>query len=606
MRLYDTDSAKIRIPDGGGAMRRKKKKLWVPIILGFAVLYLAAMGLATWLVEKKFENDYLSHYKSRLGSLQNAYGNLGKRTEEETVSREKWIAQCEEMFREIQLGLGSDAFIQLAEAVYDEEGKLLFAGNNAAVSYPIWNDAPPYRETEGLLYDLSEYLNEEERKQIAKYEWSSIEKQLQDINAPYEYRFLFQVCPDTLKLYGILVQKITWEENVPSQTDPIARIQYSYNDYNQTGSEVVWEWKNEEVSKESFFGCKIEEADISFPYLIYGYDAWLRWEQNAYLHDFDAELEMKDGYAPINYLDVIYLTDENGVLEEAPFQSKIKSCIPLYGPESYEGEHWNLVLAMDSHPWMAAADYMKYVYLTCFALMLMCAAAIVYMTNKTDARRAAMEEMRRDFTNAMAHELKTPLSIIRGFAENLQERTMEEKRDYYLAQIIGQTEELDRMASEMIAVSRMDSEHLVLLKEPVSMSELFREQAERFQPIIREKNLLVQYDTAEDFIMEGDRDYLSKAVWNLISNAVAYNVPDGSIRIRTEREGCSIENTGFPLMEEQLVHAFDMFFRSGESRGDRDKHMGLGLYLTKKILGLHRMTITLENTETGVRAVIRR
>lgn len=587
-------------------MKRKNKKLWAPIALGFAVLYLAAMGLATWLVEGKFENDYISHYKSQLGILQNAYGRLGTNTGEEAVSKEERIVQCKEMFAGIQPRLNPDALIWLSAAVYDEEGKLLLEAGNAAVSYPTGDTATPYRTQEGLFFDLSEYLKEEELKQIANYKWLSVEKQLQDIDYPYEYRFLFRIDPDTLKLCGILVQKLTWEKEAPSQSDPLTGISYGYNDYIQTGSEVVWEWKNPDVPEESLSSCKIEEAELSFPYLIYGYDAWLSWEQNAYLHDFDEELKLTDGDTPISYPDVFYSTDENGILEEVPFRARVKSSVPLYDQESYGDEHWNLVLAMDSHPWAAALNYMKYVYLACFMLMLVCMAVIIYMTNQTYAQRAAVEEMRRDFINAMAHELKTPLGIIRGFAENLQERTMEEKRDYYLAQIIGQTEELDRMAAELIAISKIDSEHPALKKEHIRMSELFREQEERFRPIIAEKKIQVQYECEEDFVVEGDREYLSKAVWNLISNAVAYSVTDGSIRICTGSDACSIENAGLPLTEEQLTHAFDLFYSSGGSRSRQNRHMGLGLFLTKKILGLHKPQITLENTENGVRAVVSR
>ena len=236
--------------------------------------------------------------------------------------------------------------------------------------------------------------------------------------------------------------------------------------------------------------------------------------------------------------------------------------------------------------------------------MIVCIAKSLYVTNQVYQQRAALEEMRRDFTNAMAHELKTPLSIIRGFAENLQEHHMENKRDYYLAQIIGQTEELDRLVTEMIAVSRMDSEELALPKESVSIYALIREQIERLQPMIAEKNIQVQYACNEDFVVAGDPGYLAKAIGNLVSNAVAYNIENGSIRIQTDARRCGIENTSQPLTEEQLAHAFDMFYSGDKSRNSKDKHMGLGLFLAKKILALHDLNISLENTQMGVQVWI--
>ncbi len=118
--------------------------------------------------------------------------------------------------------------------------------------------------------------------------------------------------------------------------------------------------------------------------------------------------------------------------------------------------------------------------------------------------------------------------------------------------------------------------------------------------------LFRSYQEGEDFRVEGDREYLAKAVWNLLSNAVEYNVLDGRILVRTEAKCCSIENTGKPMKEEELLHAFDLFYTGNESRGGESKHMGLGLFLAKKILDLHHMSLSIENTEDGVRTVVRK
>ncbi len=124
----------------------------------------------------------------------------------------------------------------------------------------------------------------------------------------------------------------------------------------------------------------------------------------------------------------------------------------------------------------------------------------------------------------MAHELKTPLGIIRNFAENLQERCREEKRDYYLEQIVGQTEEMDRLVEEMLLVSKMESEKFTLHTESLSMLELIQEQLSRLEPLAAEKGILTEIREGQDFVIKGDRNYLSIGIWNLLSNAVVYNV----------------------------------------------------------------------------------
>ena len=118
--------------------------------------------------------------------------------------------------------------------------------------------------------------------------------------------------------------------------------------------------------------------------------------------------------------------------------------------------------------------------------MGVCMCATIRKAEKLYRQQILLEENRRDFTNAMAHELKTPLGVIRGFAENLLEKIHEEKREYYLRQIIGQTDEMDRLAEEMITISRMDSDQMVLQKELLSFGELVREELERIRVVTEE------------------------------------------------------------------------------------------------------------------------
>ena len=248
---------------------------------------------------------------------------------------------------------------------------------------------------------------------------------------------------------------------------------------------------------------------------------------------------------------------------------------------------------------------MKYVYMAGLLLTLASMASVIHAFRKAADRQARLEETRRDFTNAMAHELKTPLGVIRNFSENLLEHNMEEKRDYYLTQIIGQTEEMDQMVLKMIEVSKLDSESLILKKEPVSFAELIKKQLARFEPMILEKHLQVQIQEDSDFQIRGDREYLEKAVWNLLSNAIEHNLPEGRIRILLTKESCTIANTSQSMTEEQLLHAFDLLYTGDKSRGGTKRHLGMGLYLAKKILKLHGLELTLENKKDEVQAVIK-
>lgn len=83
-----------------------------------------------------------------------------------------------------------------------------------------------------------------------------------------------------------------------------------------------------------------------------------------------------------------------------------------------------------------------------------------------------------------------------------------------------------------------------------------------------------------------------------------YNKEDGLIAIIVDSNCCSIENTGEPIAKEDLPHVCDMFFTGNKSRTSDEKHMGLGLYLTKKIFTMHKMELTIENTDVGVKVTI--
>lgn len=340
------------------------------------------------------------------------------------------------------------------------------------------------------------------------------------------------------------------------------------------------------------------ETGIAFPYLNQYYRSddvyqrWEKWNDSGYLQGFPE----KEAFIWEKGIEEPPFEEEAGTFY---YRGRYRLKIGMVDTPSGYAE-----IRMEANPWHAAIDYMKYIYLAALILTLACMAKVIYVFHQTNKKQAALEETRRDFINAMAHELKTPLGVIRNFAENLMEHNMEEKRDYYLTQIIGQTEEMDGLVTEMIGISKLESEKLELRKETVSFGELIREQMERFQPMIREKNLQVRYEEKADFLVEGDREYLARAVWNLLSNAVDYNIFGGSILVRTEGERCIIENTGFPMGEEQLAHAFDLFYTEDKNRSGKDRHMGMGLFLAKRILDLHGMELALENTGDGVRAVI--
>lgn len=574
--------------------KKRRRKIWQPVVTGFAILYFVSMGLATYLMAAKYAEEFKNNASLRLSAVQRQtqYDSNAEKDKDYYGYIASQMASTET----------SGPYQQFSVAFYQTDGRLLAKTQERAGGASFTEET----KTSYNFHTL-EHLTQEAKAVLAKYGQSS-QASFDPSAAPPRYRFLTRASKDSGELCQILVQEVTWEkesENAEPYEDPVTRTNYSYENeqgisYAETHSEVVWQQNYPDADKKTWDEkqTSVQEASLLFPYLLFGgSDQWRRWSESEYLQAFDRQIQISSGEI------------ERMLTEFAKDSYKIKTKDRLY---TYiwtdEGEDSQLdcyaELRFESHPWLAAMDYLKYEYLAGLALMIACIAKVLYVTNRTYRQRAALEEMRRDFTNAMAHELKTPLGIIRGFAENLQEGHMERKREYYLSQIIGQTEEIDRLVTEMIDLSKMDAEHLTLQRETVSMHALIQQQFERLAPMIQEKNLQIQCNCREDFRIDGDPGYLAKAVANLLSNAVLYSPPGGCVRIETNARSCAIENTAEPLTKEQLAHAFDMFYTGDKSRSSADKHRGLGLFLTRKILALHSLNITLQNTPMGVQAQI--
>ena len=570
-------------------MKKKRTKLIKPVAVGFAVVYLAIMLLSTYLVKVQFQNDFDNTLKETLSNFQRTiYEKEGESAGTwDDAEKRIWYQSVANAYL-----LHDKEFIKLSLAVYDETGALLAKSENTIGA---------------SKNSMDELLSQEDKKTLAKYVGENAK--LRNESKPEKYEILAEKGSGDTP-FEIVVWELTWKKKEELKEGESYTGVYSTSPYTDYFGNVYYPEDDDALltwyttDRKQIWSCAIDgkippdsiaegfSVDLEFPNIYYmGYKNWEEWDKSIFLHDFPEQTDLSEwSYA--------------GAAEESSSWLRTSSVVRL-GSEPESAFNRYIEAHMESYPWLAAFDYMKYLYAAGFVLILACMIKIIYSANRLYDQQEALEETRRDFINAIAHELKTPLGIIRNFAENLLEHTMEEKRDYYLTQIVGQAEEMDRLAGEMILVSRMDSENLVLQRETVSFDELIWEQLNRLKPVIEEKKLEVELQKEQDFRVEGDKDYLAKAVWNLLSNAAAYNVPEGRILITLKEKSCAIENTGFPLSEEQLKRSFELFYSGNKSRSTKDgKHMGMGLYLAEKIFSRHGLSIALENTKIGVKATI--
>lgn len=585
-------------------MKRKRKKLTYQrsIIVGFAALYLTCMLFSTYLVKENYEDSYNSEVGDKINSMvsdiQNPYfdhfdemGNL-----------------TENYIQEVNFVLSSgfdddDKYNQMSVALYGPEGTIIARTKEyfgaTQLSFSDENKAH-YTPDAMVVKSPYDYFTDEELNLILGY----IDADYKEVQKEDEFQDSY---------FGFLTYDQTTGEPV------VLAIQYEQvrhetkvNEYGMEMeyyesldvSEVVWEWENSEIedaksmakdySRVNSMNARVQNI-FSFPYISNGRKYYDAWKNNEELQTFDIERTRFDGQ---HYYYSRY--DGENITGSVVYPLHITN--ELY--DSSEGCEYALQINWVSYPWHAAIDYMKYVYLYGFLLMVVCMIKTIHTTNKAYKKQEELEQTRRDFTNAVAHEIKTPLAIVRGLVENMDKEKSEEKNAMYRKEAIRQTEVMDGLVKEMIFISKMDSDKIQLKEEPVSVMTLIEDQMTKLEHLIDEKNLNVRYWHGEDFVIMGDSSSLEKAVFNVLENAVSYNRHDGEISIKVDKNRFTIENTSDPIPADELPHVCEMFFTGNKSRSSDSKHKGLGLYLVKRILDMHDLGFKIENTDVGVKVEV--
>ncbi len=212
------------------------------------------------------------------------------------------------------------------------------------------------------------------------------------------------------------------------------------------------------------------------------------------------------------------------------------------------------------------------------------------------------EESRRKMISAIAHELKTPLAVIHGYAEGLQSGIAEEKKDKYLSVIMEETETMDAMVLEMLELSRLEAGKVQLSVSQFSLSALARGIFEKLAPTAESKHLQVEFDIPLEFSVAADESRIAQVITNFATNAIKYTPEGGTVRVKIRHAGdfarFAVENDSPPLSEETLAQVWDSFYRADTAR-DRSG-TGLGLAIARNIIHLHRGTCSARNTQSGV------
>ncbi|GMT46613.1 MAG: hypothetical protein IEMM0007_0179 [bacterium] len=206
----------------------------------------------------------------------------------------------------------------------------------------------------------------------------------------------------------------------------------------------------------------------------------------------------------------------------------------------------------------------------------------------------------RQFTADASHELRTPLSVILSQSEVMlrKERTAEEYKNALKAirEVAGMMSQIVR---KLLAITRLGADKVELKIEDIDPGEIVSESVKLLTPLAEQKGVGINVSVPDRFVVRGDRAALLELFFNIIDNAIKYNVPNGRIDISVKKETdfiiSEIKDTGIGIPESDLVRVSDRFYRVDKSRSRDLWGVGLGLSICEEIIKLHEGRIEIES-----------
>lgn len=227
---------------------------------------------------------------------------------------------------------------------------------------------------------------------------------------------------------------------------------------------------------------------------------------------------------------------------------------------------------------------------------------------KADVAAAqTLEKQRRDFFTAASHELKTPITILKGQLESMTLGIGDYRNhEKYLPQALEAVDRMERLIQEMLAILKMESGVPADAFAETEAAPVLYACAAEVEALAAGKGIAIDLRQVEEAVrVRLNRPLFSKAVSNLLSNAVRHSPPNQRVTVALTQEALTVENSGAAIAAEDLPFLFAPFYRGEKSRNRGSGGSGLGLYLVKTILNLHGFSCEIENRPNAVRVTVR-
>ncbi len=292
--------------------------------------------------------------------------------------------------------------------------------------------------------------------------------------------------------------------------------------------------------------------------------------------------------------------------------SEIKDCgygsTETYSRRCDYGKHFTDVIKSDEGYYIVVDYHYNFVksvtgkiviatWIGIVLLSTLISLAIAYVLYRSYKSAYDMEQYRRTTSNAMAHDLKSPLAVISLYAENLKAGSNPEKNQYYMDGILAEVRQMNAQVASILNMAKAEDVDVKLNKVDVNVGNIVSTAAEIYAEKIAEKG--VKIDISGSCTVKADEALMYQAVVNVLDNAVKYVQDGGHITVKLSDNEASFVNSSEPLGEDTLANVWKPFVKGDNSRHGH-KGTGLGLSIVKVIMDRHGFDCEMKNVDGGV------
>lgn len=564
--------------------RNTKRSIYVRIFSAFLATYMVMMiGFTAFLVSLEKEAAG-NEFGDRASQISDRVDRILK----DSINDKKQIIDLPGIKNEFLESSPVYMLDNVEAAIFTSDYNLVYSTyNRSDYLLCIYNEPEESSNGYGLL-NLNEWFNEEERSKLVNYLYAKPKVEKVGDLAGYSIHIDSfwlddeMIIPHSISVSRMYARELDEEGNAGGISGSYSKGNFLIKDFDNINN---------------------------LPYIDYQMGALVLEENGNFINSKNQdELReiVKDESNLINYLQQLLQLPISTSMEPiervnmltyryylvVPYQSSYR----MLDNQSLYSEFYTAV-AIDIDIWERVSSTLTYVWTACLVIFSTAAYILSGQTYKTYLKQEELERQRKEMTDALAHDLKTPLSIISGYAQNLHEDVHTEKREHYTSHITSNVNRMDKIIRQMLEMSRLESDSFELKFEEASLSDICTEIINRYKQVCDEKFITVSLNGEAS--IKADKSLVERIIDNFFINAIDHTPEGGRISIRIHENTFEIFNSGSYILEDKIKEIWFPYKKVNTERSNT-KGTGLGLSISRTILELHKFIYGAKNIEDGV------